>query len=278
MRVLAKKENEDEEADGYACNHQLMFSVYVWGTVAEMIGAVGTSGAAICAATVYISDRRREARAQAQLVRVEHADSSNREQASVETTFTVTNDSDQPISGFYLFMKENPKYLPSEENDFVSADTVKFLRRFFPIWAGKGSLLMGDQKKQDEVYVTELPEVRMGLRMPMQALMKTLDGPSRIAGGSEGELTLDQPLYSNAMYHIIFRDSHARAWMLQSLGHLHMRTHAGDLRRLSRNFSSGRNSRNSTELLPGWKRVPLNALRDIKRELKWFRWRLSNRP
>lgn len=80
-----------------------MFSAEVWGTVGEWIGAVGTGGAAIAAASFYILDTRRSQIAQARLVWVQQRVDDSREMAVI-----VTNNSNLPIVLDLMYWSEPP--------------------------------------------------------------------------------------------------------------------------------------------------------------------------
>ena len=78
-----------------------MFSALVWGTVADVPGALSTGDAAVSALTYYILDSRKSHAAQARLVRASlHPEPNDIFEVS------VTNDSDRPISLELLFFSE----------------------------------------------------------------------------------------------------------------------------------------------------------------------------
>ncbi|GAA2809338.1 hypothetical protein GCM10010533_54730 [Mycolicibacterium pallens] len=247
--------------------------VDVWGTVAEWVGAVGTTLAAGAAAVFYISDRKRERKAQALLVRVVHEDTSDQEKNEPQTTFTVHNDSDRFTTGFTLVMKHDRKALRAIEDDYIDAGVRDQVKKHFPIWGGKGSFILRADWKAEENYVTVLPQFAMGLRSPVSYLMRSLQGASRVSGNSEVKLVADQPVYTDVSYRIIFRDAHARAWMVSSLTAKSDDASAGDIRRLHTQYNSGRNFRNGTMFMPWWRRIPVNAYRDTRNSWNLYRRR-----
>lgn len=71
-----------------------MFPVEIWGTVAQWVSALGTSGAAIAAAGYYINDKRIEAKKQARLVRTRFTASGDK--------VVVNNHSPLPVVDVFL--------------------------------------------------------------------------------------------------------------------------------------------------------------------------------
>lgn len=77
-----------------------MFPVEIWGDVATWVGSVGTSGAAIAAATFFIYDKRVEAGAQASLVRAVRKSPYGKKFVA-----TVSNNSDRPIATVVVVLR-----------------------------------------------------------------------------------------------------------------------------------------------------------------------------
>lgn len=86
------------------------FDVDIWGTVASWVGAIGTGGAAIAAASYYILSARSRKRAQARQV---HVWVTFPEPGKVRGfKFVLYNDSEHPISGFYLGRYKERRLIP----------------------------------------------------------------------------------------------------------------------------------------------------------------------
>lgn len=88
-----------------------MFDVDIWGNVAAWVGAIGTGGAAIAAASYYILSARSRKRAQARQV---HVEVTFPEPGKVRGfKFVLYNDSEHPISGFYLGRCKERRLIPT---------------------------------------------------------------------------------------------------------------------------------------------------------------------
>jgi hypothetical protein len=88
-----------------------MFDVDLWGNVAAWASAIGTGGAAIVAAGYYVLSARSRKRNQARQV---HAEVTFPEHGKIHPfNFVLYNDSEHPISGFYVGRYKERRLIPS---------------------------------------------------------------------------------------------------------------------------------------------------------------------
>ena len=82
------------------CDTADMFPVEIWGTVAQWISAVGTSGAAIAAGSYYILDKRRAKKTQSKKIYISYLERKITDQHHVH----VTNNSDNSIFDVHIYI------------------------------------------------------------------------------------------------------------------------------------------------------------------------------
>jgi hypothetical protein len=94
-----------------------MFDYNFWGNVAAWASAIGTGGAAIVAAGYYVLSARSRKRNQARQV---HAEVTFAERGKIHPfNFVLYNDSEHPISGFYVGRYKERRLIPSVFNNPV---------------------------------------------------------------------------------------------------------------------------------------------------------------
>jgi hypothetical protein len=172
-----------------------MLPVQIWGNVAEWVGAVGTSGAAIAAVTYYIIDKKTEAGVQAKLIRFRMVDEFHPEVHRHSIKVEVRNDSDRPVSGFVGQTVRN-------------ADWAK-LR-----WIGGRPLPIHDPDAKEPKLgelVVEMPDDGLA-HAYFDTSSGGMGGPSVVPANSTAHIFFDHPFYITCTYYIIFRDAHARVW------------------------------------------------------------------
>jgi hypothetical protein len=94
-----------------------MFDVDFWGNVAAWASAIGTGGAAIVAASYYVLSARSRKRNQARQVHAEAMFPERRKNHPFN--FVLYNDSEHPISGFYVGRYKERRLIPSLLNNPV---------------------------------------------------------------------------------------------------------------------------------------------------------------
>ncbi|OMB96164.1 hypothetical protein A5733_12110 [Mycobacterium sp. NS-7484] len=154
-----------------------MFPVEIWGNVAEWVGAIGTSGAAITAVGYYMFQHRTEKRKQAMLVAVEVSESRKRRPGEEEGRWLmeleITNNSASTIrevdaelvrKSFYdtIFRGAGTviyELLPDVKQDWEDAQGITYL----PLTGGRQTIEPGGKFEQvfDRHRMTNIYRLRV---------------------------------------------------------------------------------------------------------------------
>lgn len=185
-----------------------MFSAQVWGTVADMIGALSTGGAAISALTYYILDSRKSQSAQARLVR---ANLEPDEHGIFEVS--VTNDSDRPITIELIVYREQDfrraalNYMPMQTTqDFETYNG----------WQYHPELMRGDS--EGVRFIADRKDQIMGFRhgggtVYLRAYLG--DENCRVLPGQSIKFLVEHLIFRiSTDYQLIFFDANGIAWQL----------------------------------------------------------------
>lgn len=231
-----------------------MFSAQVWGSVADMIGAVSTGGAAVSALAYYILDSRKSQAAQARLVRASlHPDQDGVLEVS------VTNDSDRPITLEQIVYREkNFKQAALKGMPMQTTVTSESGHR----WNYERELMRGDSEGVH--FIAERKEEILGFRHGGgRAYLHAHLGDQncRLLPGASSRFVASYSLYRiSTNYGLIFFDANGIAWELELLTKKHG---PGKLRRARRR---GPFKQLDTRSRRGMR--PIGYLRTAKRKLR----------